>query len=161
MPEWVTSLLGWPAWAWRVIGARLSAAQIGEFTGFYYLQPTGANMFRYIPDHPPLTFTRHDGTRLVLDETFDTDLGSTPRELWSIHGFAPQDMLPAAILHDWLYGLHHAGKDILGFEESNRVLEEALLSQRPPFIEYTRAEAYVCRAVCDSRLGRAIWDGQG
>jgi hypothetical protein len=100
----------------------------------------------------PLVFTRPDGLTIALPERFLTDLASTPRVVWPIHGLAPADMERPSLAHDWLYVSHHRGVGILGFSESNRVLQEACLCEG-----YSRPMAWAVRRACDL-FGRGIWN---
>ena len=139
------------------VRALLSRAKPGLFlhATSYNLEPIKPGLWRYIPNHDnPLTFIRPDGKKLVLTEPFETDLASTPRAVWWMPGLAPTDMLPAALVHDWLYQRHHDGREVLGFEESNRCLEEMCLAQG-----YDRCEAFAIREACDL-FGRPVWDGK-
>jgi hypothetical protein len=63
-----------------------------------------------------------------IDAEFETDGATVPRFLWSIPGLDPMDWPRAAILHDWLWELHRAGRPVADFFDSNRILEEAVRS---------------------------------
>lgn len=129
---------------------------IGHFTGLYDLirypsWPEG--IFEYQPDPiTPLTFIRPDGHWITLDQPFQTDLASTPRCVWWVYGLAPQDLERPALAHDWLYTQHHAGHDIYGFKESNRVLQEACRAEG-----WSRLLSWTVRTACDV-FGMPIWD---
>ena len=99
------------------------------FSGSYCLIEIGYRLWQYLPDpYDPLTYTTADGRVIVIDAEFETDGATVPRFLWSIPGLDPMDWPRAAILHDWLWELHRAGRPIAGFFDSNRILEEAVRS---------------------------------
>ena len=128
----------------------------GAFSGDYDLRrypgmPVG--IFWYEPNEfDPLKFARPGGGTVTLAERFLTDLASTPRIVWPVHGLAPQDMERPSLVHDWLYTAHHQGRDVYDFRESNRVLQEACLTEG-----YSRPMAWSIRVACDL-FGRSIWD---
>ncbi len=126
------------------------------FTGSYDLlrYPTWPHgIFEYQPESGnPLTFTRPDGRKVVLPYSFQTDLASTPRIIWPVYGLAPFDMERPALIHDALFEMHHAGVELYGFEESNRVLQEACRVEG-----YSRPMAWAIRRACDL-FGWGIWN---
>lgn len=129
---------------------------LGSFAGGYVLAPVRPLLWEYRPvPWDPLRFTRPGGSVITLPDPFETDLGTIPRALWSIPGFAPADLEAPAIVHDWLYQAHHDGRDVLGFAESNRVLYEACRAWG-----YSRCQAWVIREACDL-FGRRYWDRGG
>lgn len=126
------------------------------FNGLYDLirypsWPVG--IFEYQPDPiTPLTFIRPDGRWITLAYPFQTDLASTPRIVWPIYGLAPQDLEQGSLIHDALFMMHHAGNELYGFYETNKVLQEACLASG-----YSRPMAWAIRKCCDW-FGKGIWN---
>lgn len=102
----------------------------GSFSGGYCLREADTSAwFRYVPDPgDPLAFTRPDGTRIVLDEEFETDGATTPRFLRFIRWLDPfASWMKSALVHDHLWEIRHR-EGAMGFFESNAVLHEGCLS---------------------------------
>lgn len=139
--------------------ALLAPAGRGTFAGVLPLTQVGSDLFEYTPNPAaPLSFTRANGFRIVLDQPFRTDLASTPKFVQELPGLGKTEMGPAAVVHDWLFQVHHLGRDLLGFAAANRCLEEMLLSLAPPYRVYCRWEALAVREACDL-WGKNVWDG--
>lgn len=99
---------------------------MAHFSGRYSLRPIAYRIFDYIPDAvDPFAFTTAAGDR-IEPGPMETDGASTPRILWAIPGFDPMDWINGAVIHDWLYELHHAGHPEITFEFANQVLGECL-----------------------------------
>lgn len=135
----------------------MSTGMWTNITG-YTLKPTGrSGEYLYLPDPvAPLTFTRPNGERLAVVEMFGTtDLGSVPRLFWWFPGFAPADLVPAALLHDALFLDHKTGLDRWGdasFQTANEVLYEGLVAAG-----YPAWKARLCRWGCNT-FGKGIWN---
>ncbi len=140
------------------IGSKFSSSKPAITKGDYILKPIGENLWTYFPNkRNPLTLTRSNRQVLILNKQFDTDLASVPILLQNIPWLQRSGMAPACIFHDWLYQIHHTGKDIYSFKESNLVLEEALLGQAKPYKTYTRYQAYTIRRTIDL-FGSSVWN---
>lgn len=125
---------------------------MGQFRGQVTLVYLGPDSYRYQPvADDPLAYTSNDGNDFVLDESFDTDMASTPRLLWSVPGYGPDDYLQAALVHDWLFARHHQGREILTFRQTNALLEEMVRS-----LGGNRFRAFAYRVACDL-AGWPIW----
>lgn len=75
------------------------------------------------PDDP-FMYVANDGAKYQPRLLFETDGATTPRALWCVKGFAPMDWLEAAIIHDYLFEMHHLGLDIATYDETNQLLAE-------------------------------------
>lgn len=64
---------------------------------FHFIQPTSGPKFAYVT---------HDGWR-IEPRTMSTDGASIPRWLWWDAELSPWRYAPAAIVHDWLFEVHH------------------------------------------------------
>lgn len=109
------------------------------------------NRYRYDPD--PVFWMGYIDSKdrtFSLNEPFETDLASTPRLTWVIPGFEPDRFGKSALVHDYLYHRHHQGKDILGFKESNALLEEMVITEGG-----SRWLAWGYRVACDIGAGWA------
>lgn len=127
---------------------------MGRFVGTFKLSPITPkpNSYWYEPGSVPLTYYSDNGGMFQLEESFETDLASVPRFLWSIPGFATGDWPRPALLHDWLYQKHHDGKDIVGFNEANELLQEAMRAEGS-----SMWLAWMYKAACN-KFGKCIWD---
>lgn len=109
-------------------------------------------LLRYVPDPDnPLTYHADDG-RTFTPESFATDWATTPRLGWNIPGFAPQDWIEAATLHDWFFESYHRGAPVIDFDGANAMLNEMV---RVSGVKPWKANliGYWCQHV-----GRNLWD---
>lgn len=122
------------------------------FTGRYALEESRYRRWLYVPDPTaPLTFTRPNGERIVLDEVVEVDGMTTPRLVWWMPGLGPWDAPKPSILHDVLYEWHRAGKSPYGFLETNKILAEACRSEGQ-----SKWKAWLMRRACDV-FGYPVW----
>ena len=126
---------------------------MGVFTGDYGITWLSPRLYLYRPARGnPLTYTTDNGTKIILSDVFETDGATIPRIFWSIPGFSPFDFFKAALVHDWLYEMHHAGTSPIDFYEANEILEEACVA-----IGYSKWKAKLVRRMCDL-FGHGVWD---
>jgi hypothetical protein len=126
------------------------------FSGKYALVPLEyqRNNYCYVPMiDSPLRFTSKRFNKvIILNEIFNTDLASTPRILWAIPRFGTGDYPRSALVHDWIYELHHRKIELASFREANSILEEAMLIEGAP-----KSVAYAWKKACDW-FGGGIWN---
>jgi Protein of unknown function (DUF1353) len=84
--------------------------------------------FLFIPKlNNPFRFVRADGKTVVEPRTFFTDGASVPRVFRWNSNLDQFGLLPAALLHDWLWELHHCDKvPDDAFADVNKMLMEAI-----------------------------------
>ena len=109
----------------------------------------------YVPDPVnPLRYIADEGTVYMPDHSFETDGATVPRILWCVEGFAPMDWLKAAILHDWFFETHHYGRDLVTFDQANKLLAEMCLSLG------VRRWKTACIYLAVSTAGACLWNYQ-
>jgi hypothetical protein len=82
-------------------------------------------VFLFEPDPlQPLSYYDSTGRVFVIDEPFEFDGASTPRLFWIVPGLSPWDWTRASAFHDFWFYRHHAGREIVGLEDANRLLGE-------------------------------------
>ena len=155
--------IGVLAVALALLGATVAEpAGAGTFSGRLELQAERGNRFIYIPDKDsPFTFVTSNN-EVIAPQSMYTNGGSIPPVLWLAPGLSPWTYGPAFVLHDWLFRQHHchyAGYERVSFEDSARILTEAMdtlehlgLVPRNP-----RAVAIITRGA-HSRVARVVWD---
>lgn len=116
---------------------------IGELKGKRDFRYLGDNRWLYVPDaENPLTFVRHNGETVVLDERFIFDGGSIPgvvvflanlvrsggwRILSRVFRYLTKDYyMPAYAFHDFGYIRQERGDPVHNFEENNLILAEII-----------------------------------
>jgi hypothetical protein len=124
------------------------------FTGDYVLSRRSRGVYVVHPNTvEPFAYTRPNGERIeLLGMILTTDLGTTPRMLWSIPGFAPNDMERPAIIHDLLFERKHAGDESYTLREVNQIFFEGLIEEG-----YPRWKARLIRW-CLNVFGKRAWE---
>ena len=82
---------------------------------FFFFQPKQDEKFAFTTHLPNDAALQEKGGRgryrwsnfRIEPEEMITDGASVPRYLWYVSGFAPFDFTRAAVIHDWLYEVHH------------------------------------------------------
>lgn len=78
----------------------------------------------YTPDpQAPFSFVDHSGLR-ITPGAFLTDSGSIPGWATSLTGIEKTGYLPAYLIHDWEYALHHCKR--LGSDRTRAAVDETL-----------------------------------
>jgi hypothetical protein len=84
------------------------------------------NYFEFIPKtKSPFSFVRSTGEP-ITPKNFFTDGGSIPRLFRWSDELDPFGSLPAYLLHDWEFDLHHCNQSTKTFEDVASILMEAL-----------------------------------
>jgi hypothetical protein len=133
----------------------------GRFEGVPTVEAAGGREYVFRPTPAaPFAFVRHTGERIEPGR-MRTDGGSVPRPAWVIPGVDPWVWMPAYLIHDWLFMLHHCRPDAVpsyGFDAANRVLAEGVftLMMDGHGAEDWRICEVIYRAV-SSPAGRRVW----
>jgi hypothetical protein len=101
---------------------------IGRFDNLAHnrLEWVQPNYFEFIPKrNGPFAFVRSTGES-VTPKNFFTDGGSIPRLFRWSDELDPFGSLPAYLLHDWEFDLHHCNQSNKTFEDVASILMEAL-----------------------------------
>jgi hypothetical protein len=148
--------------AWRLYKRLFSVTwdKQGEFQGRYNLEPVGPRDYIFRPNaDDPFRFIRSDGQE-IQPGPMHTDGGSIPRVAWVIPDLDPWAYLPAYLLHDWEFIVHHCRVDqSLEFDDVNQILAEGtytmMVTGKVP-ADWRKVEI-VYEAV-SSFVGKTVWD---
>lgn len=134
----------------------------GRFEGEPTLVWLSPDRFLHLPrPEAPFRYIRHDGAVIEPGRMF-TDGGSIPRALWSFKDFSPWTYGPAFLIHDWLFDLHHCGRDQLGFEEVRDIMLEGVKTLMESGVcPFNRIAFDAIYAGIDSPIARALWNKPG
>jgi hypothetical protein len=134
---------------------------VGKFEGAPHLVWIGPDKFRYVPDPAqPFRFIRGNTAKETIapGEMF-TDGGSIPRALWSFKDLSPWAYGPAFLIHDWLFELHHCGRDTRSFEEvRNTMMEGVKTLMETGVCERDLWSFNLIYGGIDSPVARVLWD---
>jgi hypothetical protein len=90
------------------------------------IQWVAVNWFQFIPKASrAVSFVRSSGER-IIPKNFFTDGGSIPRAFQWSDELSPFGYLPAYLLHDWEFDLHHCKQSTKSFEQVANTMMEAL-----------------------------------
>lgn len=101
---------------------------IGKFSNLdrINLRWCAPDWFEYIPNEDAhFHFTKSNGEQVFPERMF-TDGGSIPRLFTLAKILSPWGYLPAFLLHDWQFDLHHSGASAESFESVRDTMMEAL-----------------------------------
>lgn len=132
---------------------------VGVFTGEPHLVWVKPDIFRHEPQLAnPFGFIRKNGEVIEPGRMF-TDGGSIPRALWFIKDLSPWAYAPAFLIHDWLFDLHHCGRDTRSFEEVRDIMMEGVRTLiETKVCKMNRAAFDLIYAGIDSFVARQLWD---
>jgi hypothetical protein len=121
-----------------------------------WVQP---NYFEFIPKkNDPFTFVRSTKER-ITPKNFFTDGGSIPRLFRWSDELDPFGSLPAYLLHDWEFDLHHCKQSDKTFEDVASILMEALhtlMDQK--LITYDTLVFWMIETGINSWVAHDAWD---
>lgn len=135
---------------------------LGRFDGEPRLVWIKPDLFRHEPDADnPFRFTRHNG-EVIEPGRMHTDGGSIPRALWFVKDLSPWAYAPAFLVHDWLFDLHHCGRDTRGFEEVRDIMLEGVRTlMESKVCKMNRLAFDLIYSGIDSFVARQVWERPG
>jgi hypothetical protein len=135
---------------------------LGSFDGEPHLVWVKPDIFRHEPNAAkPFRFIRNNGEEIAPGVML-TDGGSIPRSLWFIKDLSPWAYAPAFLIHDWLYDLHHCGRDTRGFEEVRDIMLEGVRTlMESKVCPMDRVAFDLIYSGIDSFVARQVWDKPG
>jgi hypothetical protein len=145
-----------------LIAADYDGTLVGVFRNVdrIHLRWARPDWFEYIPDpEAPFSFTRPSGETIVPGRML-TDGGSIPRWFWAKQGLSPWCHVPAFLVHDWEFDLHHAGETLKTFEDVRDTMTEALKTLMET--EVTPRSVNVFRMIyagISSWIAKDLWAG--
>jgi uncharacterized protein (DUF2164 family) len=139
------------------VGAFSKIRKLGKFSGTPSIDWLGPLDYKFHGGRG-FSFTRSNG-QVITPGDMSTDGGSIPRVAWSLPGFSPWDFFPAYLIHDWLFEVHHLGKDESTFEEANLAMAEAIWTlKQNGVVQVTDLQIWTILTVVSSPLGRNVWN---
>jgi hypothetical protein len=116
--------------------------------------------FEYLPDpEAPFSFTRASG-EVVTPGRMLTDGGSIPRWFWVKESLSPWCHVPAFLLHDWEFDVHHQGGSAKSFEAVRDTMTEALKTLMEMGITpKSESDFRVIYAGISSWIAKDVWAG--
>jgi len=135
---------------------------LGKFDGEPHLVWVKPDIFRHEPQPAnPFRFTRANGEEIEPGKMI-TDGGSIPRALWFVKDLSPWAYAPAFLIHDWLFDLHHCGRDTRSFEEVRDILLEGVRTlMETKVCDMNRLAFDLIYSGIDSFVARQVWDKPG
>lgn len=130
------------------------------------LTPIGPDMYQHAPSYMPLTFERPDGSFVVLDFRFETDIGSIPPQA-RIHNRLSKGYYNIAYLfHDAEFAKKEKGMEHLSFAETNRLCAEVIRTLQVQGFRGNRYQGshWIMRAIygaISSPIGYSLWKKAG
>jgi len=135
---------------------------IGKFENLASIRMrwVGPDYFEFIPKiTAPFAFVRANNKGTVTPENFFTDGASIPRPFRWSEDLDPFGPLPAALLHDWEFNLHHCHRTKKTFSEVNSTLMEALRTlMEEKLIPYDLFAFWAIETAVNSWIGLAVWN---
>lgn len=135
---------------------------VGRFEGQPRLVWVAPDLFLHEPlAAKPFRFVRANGEVIAPGRMF-TDGGSIPRPLWTLRDLSPWTYGPAFLIHDWLFDLHHCGKDTRSFETVRDIMLEGVRTLMETGVCAMNRLAFdLIYTGIDSYIARQIWNRPG
>ena len=162
-----------------------SQTPVGEIKGHPHLIWSRPDQFRFNQPGPgegeKFAFVTHDCWR-IEPRPMSTDGASIPRWLWWDKEMSPWRYAPAAVIHDWLFDVHHrlvrnpnfleeshfSREDIerykrMTYEEAADIYAEAmktLMERKKLWYEPRKFTLWAQHAATSSPIARELWNKQ-
>ena len=135
---------------------------VGKLDGEPRLVWIAPDLFRHEPNpDKPFRFTRSNG-EVIQPGLMITDGGSIPRALWFIKDLSPWSYVPAFLVHDWLFDLHHCNRTDKPFEEVRDIMLEGVRTlMETKVCPLDRLAFDAIYTGIDSFVARQVWNIPG
>lgn len=131
----------------------------GEFGGRFTLEWLSPRDYAYTPVPGDEFYFKRASGEIIKPTAMHTDGGTIPRLVWSLPNLSPWDYLPAYIIHDYEYVMHHEGDTKHSFEEVNLTLAEAVYTlMATKVVPMNRFSIWLIYQAVSSVVGRQIWE---
>ncbi len=150
--------------AWRLYKKlhKVKWEKRGKFVGDPAVIARGGRDYTYKPNPAnPFKFIRSTDEE-ITPSAMITDGGSIPRVAWVIPGLDPWTYMPAYLIHDWDFIVHHCDPDkSRDFDEVNLTLAEAvytLMMDNPNIVTPDWRKVEIIYQGVSSFVGKGVWN---